>query len=403
MKASIVGAGPGACTAAMVLAQAGWEVVIFEKGVNHFSRLTDPVPGTDYGNDELKMRRGFGTVDPNSSPGCSATPRTRRNPPSWAMSTICRSDRAVARPNGTPSAHGSGTSTSPRRPCSVPSTVRPSSTGRHLRRDRALLRGGRAAARRVRRHRRRARHPRRHVRAASRPLPPTPGRGDAVVAEARRGCHRHRPHADPVPRGRQHRSYDGRPGCISCGHCGGFGCPIHDRGSGLIPLRHALITGRAELRDQAMVTAIVHDGTTASAVRWVDRDGAEHTEAADFVVLGAGPVDRSAWRCSPTYPTPAAPRAGPHVPLVQHRLRDLARRAPPRRPGTEPLPRGLRLLRPRLPRRPGVAGRPWAPVPAGRCPRDGRFAADHRRGDAVREPAGVVPSRRSRSAPASRS
>ena len=86
-------------------------------------------------------------------------------------------------------------------------------------------------------------------------------------------------------------AYDGRPACINCGHCSRFGCPIHDRGSALVPLRHALNTGRVELRTEAMVTRIEHDGARATGVTWLDADGQERHEPADFVVLAAGAVD----------------------------------------------------------------------------------------------------------------
>ena len=84
--------------------------------------------------------------------------------------------------------------------------------------------------------------------------------------------------------------YDGRPACNNCGFCGYFGCPIEAKGDPVAPLRHALRTGRCEIRPEAYVTEVVLDrsGTQARGVRYLDADGAEHEVTARHVVLGAG-------------------------------------------------------------------------------------------------------------------
>ena len=50
--------------AAMVLAERGWDVTIYEKGPNCFSDLTSERPGTVFSNDELKHDRHFSRGSP---------------------------------------------------------------------------------------------------------------------------------------------------------------------------------------------------------------------------------------------------------------------------------------------------------------------------------------------------
>ena len=59
-KAIVIGSGAGGSFAAMVLAKAGWDVTLFEKGPNHFSNLAGPGPfGTIFANDSLAMLQRY--------------------------------------------------------------------------------------------------------------------------------------------------------------------------------------------------------------------------------------------------------------------------------------------------------------------------------------------------------
>ena len=291
-EAIVVGSGPGGATAAMALAQAGWEVVVLERGVNYFTNLDAPVPGTLYGNDELKMRRGFGLADVEGEPRTFRYREGQERPV------------AIGNVNNLPVGVGGGTS---QWDAKVPRFWDIDFKKRSLlgpvdgadvvdwpfaydelapyydavewlvgvAGDREAMKGTPAD---------------RHApRVRSFPMPPgAQMRSSELLAEGARQVEL-RPY--PFMEAINSQLYDGRPACINCGFCGGFGCPIHDRGGALVPLRHALRTGRVELRTEATATRIVHDGRRAAGVRYVDGTGAERTAQADFVVLAAGAVD----------------------------------------------------------------------------------------------------------------
>ena len=288
--AVVVGSGPGGCTAAMVLSLAGWDVTVLEKGRNHYGDLTSPTPATEYANDELKMRRGFGRADPEHEP------RTFR----W------RADQDeplhVGHVNTIPGAVGGGTSLwdakVPRLwdidfakrsllgPADGADVVDWPFSYEELAPwyDAAETLLGAAGdldalPSLVRDH-----APR------TRAFPQPPGvqmRSSLLLAD---GARRLGLHPYPFMEAVNSTSYDGRPPCIHCGHCSMFGCPIHDRGSALIPLRHALRTGRATLLADTIATRVVHDGRRATGVAVSGVEG-ETTLPADLVVLAAGAVD----------------------------------------------------------------------------------------------------------------
>src|SRR5262245_16395118 len=69
-----VGSGPGGSTAAMTLAENGWDVLIVEKGRNYFGDLKSPTPTTLFSNDELKSSASRYFEDPDTD----LEPRTYR-------------------------------------------------------------------------------------------------------------------------------------------------------------------------------------------------------------------------------------------------------------------------------------------------------------------------------------
>jgi gluconate 2-dehydrogenase alpha chain len=116
------------------------------------------------------------------------------------------------------------------------------------------------------------------------PMPPGPSQLSSLNAAA--GCAALGLHAFPAPMAIASREYDGRHACNNCGFCANYGCPIHARVGALAPLRKALTEG-AELRERAWVTRVVQSNGKATGVEWLDVNGQKHTEQADLVVLGA--------------------------------------------------------------------------------------------------------------------
>ena len=98
------------------------------------------------------------------------------------------------------------------------------------------------------------------------------------------------PHAYPAAI--NSRFYDGRPPCIDCGYCGGFGCPNNSKNSPAVTtLRRALLTARCQLRFNSSVTRLLNDGGHVRAVEYVDPAGAKQTVSADAFILAASPIE----------------------------------------------------------------------------------------------------------------
>jgi choline dehydrogenase-like flavoprotein len=68
-KAIVVGSGAGGSVVSMVLAEAGWDVVLFEMGPQYYTNLAGQGPfPTVFSNDELKSMRYFEDPDPLAFP-----------------------------------------------------------------------------------------------------------------------------------------------------------------------------------------------------------------------------------------------------------------------------------------------------------------------------------------------
>jgi choline dehydrogenase-like flavoprotein len=286
--AVIVGSGPAGATTAEVLTNAGWSVIVLEKGRNHLLALDPPFgPLGHVSNDEIKLvRRWFLGPDP------WLEPRTFRR-------TEADGDRIhTGEVNNLPSTVGGGgfhaDGKLPRfrevdfrlaselgpvdgadvvdwpldyaelEPCYAEAERVVGVAGDHTANPFAAWRSG------------------------PYPMPPGPDMFCAVLtseAATALGYHPYR-----APTGVNSVEYDGRPACNNCGFCGHFGCPIEAKGDPVAPLRHALRTGSCEIRPESYVTDVLLDarGRLARGVRYVDGAGEEHELSARHVVLGAG-------------------------------------------------------------------------------------------------------------------
>ncbi len=99
--------------------------------------------------------------------------------------------------------------------------------------------------------------------------------------------------AYPYPMAINSKEFDGRPRCNSCGFCSGFGCPINARGGAAVSFLHQAVRGGARLISRAFVSRIElsADGRRARGVSWLDPSGTSHTEHADTVVLAPSAIE----------------------------------------------------------------------------------------------------------------
>jgi choline dehydrogenase-like flavoprotein len=292
-KAIVVGSGAGGSTAAMVLAQRGWDVVMLEKGSNYLGDLRDPTPATKFSNDEVKSSLRF-FEEPDYE---LAEPRTYRRSPTDAEPLV------TGMVNHLPSTVGGGTvhwdAKTPRfwdidfkkRSLLGPSPGADVQDWPFTYADLApyydeveALIGVQGDIHQLpeltRRH---APHGRQFV------MPPgPPAYVERLIAAGARTLGLH---AFPAPSAINSVAYRGRPACNNCGQCGGYGCPIHARVGALAPLREAVRTGRVDVRADTMAYRVERQGRRVTGVSFYDPTGRSHTESADAVVLAGSSIE----------------------------------------------------------------------------------------------------------------
>jgi len=284
----IVGTGPAGATAAEVLTVAGWSVIMLEKGRNHLLSLDAPFePLGHVSNDEIKfLRRHYLGPDP------FLEPRTFRR-------HEADGDRLLSgEVNNLPSTVGGGGFHADGK------LPRFREVDFHAHSELGPIDGAEivdwpfgydelepyyaAAERAIGVAGDHTENPFAAWRADPYPMPPGPDMYCAVLtsdAATKLGYHPYR-----APTGVNSVTYDERPACNNCGFCGFFGCPIDAKGDPVAPLRHALQTGRCEIRTESIAADVLLDGTgsLATGVRYLDADLVEHDVTARHVILAGG-------------------------------------------------------------------------------------------------------------------
>jgi choline dehydrogenase-like flavoprotein len=289
----IVGSGAGGGAAADVLTRSGLSVLVIEAGPNYFNGLDDAAAGqptSTFSNDELKLgRRSF--IEPNAI----VEPRTFRKDTSKTRSF-------VGDVNHLPKTVGGGTIHADMK------TPRFAIDDFHLGTllgnvpgasfadwpvDYDMLEPFYAYTESVMGVQGLAgsnpfEPPRKN------PYPMPPGAPMYLGLAISDGATKlgYNPH--PYPTAVTSRPYDGRPACVDCGFCGGYGCPVNAKGSSAVTtLRRALLTGKCQLRPETRVVKLVLNGAKneVASVECIGPKGEKLSFKADRYILAASPIE----------------------------------------------------------------------------------------------------------------
>ena len=119
------------------------------------------------------------------------------------------------------------------------------------------------------------------------PMPPLPVKSSGVLFE--RGARKLGLHPFPAPLVINSVPYGGRPACIHCGFCHGFGCEVTAKASTLTTMiPQAEATGHCEVRSESYVMRIETDARgRATGVAYFDAANRQHFQRARAVVVCA--------------------------------------------------------------------------------------------------------------------
>ncbi len=291
--AIVIGSGAGGSTVAYTLATNGRKVLVFETGNNYFQGLDDPAapPVPLLSNDELKFgARNFIKPDPLTEP------RTFRPNESMGERTFTGSVQGLPKTVGGGAVHAdmkyprfqdwdfhlaSDLGDVPNAnfadwPLSYDELEPFYSEVEQL----VGVQGQDGAD---------PFQPRR-----SRPYPMPPGVPMYVSLLAAEGAEKAGYSAFPFPMAINSRPYGGRPPCVDCGACSGYGCPNNSKGSPAVTLlRAALLTGNCQVRYNCTVARLVPNDskTSIAGVEYIDAAGNPQSARADVFVLAASAIE----------------------------------------------------------------------------------------------------------------
>ena len=106
-----------------------------------------------------------------------------------------------------------------------------------------------------------------------------------------RGCEKLGIRLWPTPMARLSRPFNGRPTCVQCGRCSS-GCITKAKSSvDVTYIPKAEATGKVVVRPESIATRIeVHPNRQAKSVVYFDKDGVEHEQKADVIILSGGSI-----------------------------------------------------------------------------------------------------------------
>jgi len=119
------------------------------------------------------------------------------------------------------------------------------------------------------------------------PCPPMPPKSSDVLLERAGKILGYQPY--PSPLAILSKPFNGRPACVHCGFCNGYGCEVSAKSSSAVTMiPQALASGNCELRTGCTVAKVNTDASgRANEVIYWDAEGVEQAQSAKAVILSA--------------------------------------------------------------------------------------------------------------------